>query len=259
MDLGIAGRTAIICGSSQGLGFACALALSREGVRVVINGRDQAKLDRAAAQLRAVTRTEVTPVAADLASADGRTRLLAAAPACDILVNNNAGPKPAFFSEVDQDAWRDVLEANMIAPMMLTRAVLPHMKEQRFGRIVNITSAMVTTPRPQMAPSAGARAGLTAAMKALALEVARFNITINNMLPERFDTDRQHQMAKAAMQRDGISYEEARARQVESIAAKRLGDPEEFGATCAFLCSVFAGFMSGQNIHIDGGSYPALI
>src|SRR5690606_11730010 len=129
MDLGIAGRTAIICGSSQGLGFACALATARAGVRVVINGRDHAKVAGAAAQSRAGSRAAVTPVAADLASADGRTRLLAAAPACDILVNNNAGPKPAFFSEVDQDAWRDVLEANMIAPMMLTRAVLPHMKE----------------------------------------------------------------------------------------------------------------------------------
>jgi 3-oxoacyl-[acyl-carrier protein] reductase len=152
-----------------------------------------------------------------------------------------------------------VIEANMIAPIMLTRSLLPGMIERRFGRIVNITSAMVTTPRPHMAPSAGARSGLTGAMKALALEVARFNITINNMLPERFDTDRQHQMAKAAMARDDISYEEARARQLKSIAAQRLGDPDEFGATCAFLCSAYAGYMSGQNMHLDGGSYPALI
>jgi 3-oxoacyl-[acyl-carrier protein] reductase len=142
---------------------------------------------------------------------------------------------------------------------MLIRAVLPKMKERGFGRIVNITSAMVTTPRPHMTVSSGARAGLTAAMKGLSLEVARYNVTINNLLPERFDTDRQHQMAKAAMARENISYEEARARQVESIAARRLGDPKEFGATCAFLCSVFAGFTSGQNIHLDGGSYPALI
>jgi 3-oxoacyl-[acyl-carrier protein] reductase len=259
MDLGIGGRTAIVCGSSQGLGLACALALSQEGVHVVVNGRDKAKLDEAATALRATARAGVTAVAADIASAEGRARLLEAAPDCDILINNNAGPSPAYFSDVDRDAWLDVLEANMIAPMMLTRAVLPRMKERRFGRVINITSAMVTTPRPHMAPSAGARAGLTGAMKALALEVARFNITINNMLPERFDTDRQHQMAKAAMQRDDISYDEARARQIESIAAKRLGNPEEFGATCAFLCSAFAGFISGQNIHLDGGSYPALI
>jgi 3-oxoacyl-[acyl-carrier protein] reductase len=259
MDLGIEGRTAIICGSSQGLGLACAQALAAEGADVVINGRDAAKLDKAAAELRASARGRVMTVAADIASVDGRERLLAAAPVCDILVNNNGGPKPGNFADVDHDTWLGVIEANMIAPMMLTRAVLPGMKERRFGRIINITSAMVTTPRPHMAPSAGARSGLTGAMKALALDVARFNITINNLLPERFDTDRQHQMAKAAMARENISYEEARARQVKSIAALRLGDPREFGATCAFLCSDFAGYMSGQNIHLDGGSYPALI
>jgi 3-oxoacyl-[acyl-carrier protein] reductase len=259
MDLGIEGRTAIVCGSSQGLGLACAQALTREGVHVVLNGRDAAKLDKAAGTLLQFARGDVTPVAADISTAAGRERLLAAAPACDILVNNNGGPSPAYFVDLDHDAWLEVLEANMVAPLMLTRGVLPGMKERRFGRIINITSAMVTTPRPHMAPSAGARSGLTGAMKALALEVARFNVTINNLLPERFDTDRQHQMAKAAVARENISYEEARARQVQSIAARRLGDPKEFGATCAFLCSALAGFMSGQNIHLDGGSYPALI
>jgi 3-oxoacyl-[acyl-carrier protein] reductase len=133
------------------------------------------------------------------------------------------------------------------------------MKRRRFGRIVNITSAMVTTPRPHMTLSAASRAGLTAALKGLSLELAQHNVTINNLLPERFDTDRQHQMAKVAMERQGISYEEARALQVASIAAKRLGDPRELGATCAFLASELAGFISGQNIHLDGGSYPALI
>jgi 3-oxoacyl-[acyl-carrier protein] reductase len=133
------------------------------------------------------------------------------------------------------------------------------MKERTFGRIINVTSAMVTTPRPHMTLSSGARGGLTAAMKGLSLDLARYNVTINNLLPERFDTDRQRQMANAAMKRENITYEEARKRQVESIAARRLGDPREFGATCAFLCSALAGFMSGQNIHLDGGSYPALI
>lgn len=259
MNLEIEGRTAIVCGSSQGLGFACARALALEGVNVIVNGRDRAKVDKAAEQLAEVTRGTVTAVAADISTADGRDRLTAAAPTCDILINNNGGPKPAYFGDIDHDTWTQVIEANMIAPLMLTRAVLPGMKERHFGRIINITSAMVTTPRPHMAPSAGARSGLTGAMKALALEVARFNITINNLLPERFDTDRQHQMAKSAMARENISYEEARARQVQSIAAKRLGDPREFGATCAFLCSALAGFMSGQNIHLDGGSYPALV
>jgi 3-oxoacyl-[acyl-carrier protein] reductase len=259
MDLGIEGRSAIVCGSSQGLGFACAEALAGEGVHVVLNGRDQMKLNSAAQQIRNRSRATVTAVAADIGTSEGRQDLLAAAPACDILINNNGGPKPGYFADIDQDAWMEVIQANMIAPIMLTRAVLPGMKERHFGRIVNITSAMVTTPRPHMAPSAGARTGLTGAMKALALEVARDNITINNLLPERFDTVRQHQMAKAAMAREKISYEEARARQVESIAAKRLGDPREFGATCAFICSAFAGFMSGQNVHLDGGSYPALV
>jgi 3-oxoacyl-[acyl-carrier protein] reductase len=259
MNLGIEGRTAIVCGSSQGLGLACAQALAEEGVHVVVNGRDAEKLGKAAAALRARARGTVATVAADIAGVEGRERLLAAAPVCDILINNNGGPQPGNFADVDQATWMQVIEANMIAPMMLTRAVLPGMKERRFGRIINITSAMVTTPRPHMVPSAGARSGLTGAMKALALEVARFNITINNLLPERFDTDRQHQMAKAAMKRENISYEDARERQVKSIAAQRLGDPREFGATCAFLCSAFAGYMSGQNIHLDGGSYPALI
>jgi len=259
MKLGIEGRTAIVCGSSQGLGLACATALSEEGVNVILNGRDEAKLEKAAAELRRVAGGQVTAVAADISTREGQERLVAAAPAADILINNNGGPKPGNFLDYDLDTWMKAIEANMIAPLMLTRALLPGMRERRFGRIINITSAMVTTPRPHMTLSAGTRAGLTAAMKALALDSARFNVTINNLLPERFDTDRQHQMAKAAMARENISYEEARAAQVQSIAAKRLGDPREFGATCAFLCSAYAGFMSGQNLHLDGGSYPALI
>jgi 3-oxoacyl-[acyl-carrier protein] reductase len=259
MNLGIEGRTAIVCASSQGLGLACARALAQEGVHVLINGREQAKLDKSAAALREVARGDVIAIAADVTTTDGQAKLLAAWPSPDILINNNAGPSPGNFADIERDRWLKAIEANMIAPLMLIRAVLPAMRQRRFGRIVNITSAMVTTPRPHMTVSSGARAGLTAAMKGLSLEVARDNVTINNLLPERFDTDRQHQMAKAAMARENISYEEARARQIESIAARRLGDPREFGATCAFLCSTFAGFMSGQNFHLDGGSYPALI
>lgn len=259
MNLGIEGRTAIVCASSQGLGLACAQALAQEGVHVLINGRDQAKVDKTAAALRELARGDVIAIAADVTTTDGQAKLLAACPAPDILVNNNAGPAPGNFADIERDRWLKAIEANMIAPLMLVRAVLPAMKQRRFGRIVNITSAMVTTPRPHMTVSAGARAGLTAAIKGLSLEVAPYNVTINNLLPERFDTDRQHQMAKAAMARENISYEQARARQIESIAAKRLGDPREFGATCAFLCSTLAGFMSGQNLHLDGGSYPALI
>lgn len=259
MNLGIEGRTAIVCGSSQGLGLACAQALAQEGVHAVVNGRDQAKLEKTAEALRKLARGTVAAVAADVTTAEGQARLIEACPSPDILVNNNAGPSPANFADLDRDRWMAAIEANMIAPLMMIKAILPGMKERRFGRIVNITSAMVTTPRPHMTLSSGARAGLTAAVKGLSLDVARYNVTINNLLPERFDTDRQHQMAKAAMVREQISYEEARARQVQSIAARRLGDPKEFGATCAFLCSDFAGFMSGQNIHLDGGSYPALL
>jgi 3-oxoacyl-[acyl-carrier protein] reductase len=259
MDLGIRGRRALLCASSRGLGFACAEALAAEGVEVVLNGRDAIRLDRVAADLAARSGVRVTAIAADLATEEGRRVLLAACPDPDILLTNNGGPTPRAFLDIEAEDWSVALAANMVAPLLLIRAVLPTMTQRRFGRIVNITSAMVTTPRPNMMLSSGARAGLTAALKGLSLDVARHNVTINNLLPERFDTDRQHQMAEAAMRRESISYAEARARQIASIAARRLGDPREFGAACAFLCSDLAGFISGQNIHLDGGSYPALI
>ncbi len=259
MELGVEGRTALVCGSSRGLGLACAGALAREGVNVVLNSRTQQALDDAVREIAKIGRGNVTAVAADLSTAEGRDRLLQSCPAPDILVTNNGGPGTGFLADVDHDMWMQTLEANMVAPLMLIRAVVPMMKERRFGRIVNITSAMVTAPRPHMVMSAGARAGLTAALKGLSIELAPFNVTINNMLPERFDTDRQHRMAQATVKRENISYEEARDRQIQSIAAKRLGDPKEFGAACAFLCSTYAGYISGQNLHLDGGSYPALI
>jgi 3-oxoacyl-[acyl-carrier protein] reductase len=259
MDLGLSGRRAIVCASSSGLGRACAQALAAEGVDVVINGRDRVRLAETEAALRLLVTGKITAVVGDVTTESGRAALLAACPDPDILVNNNAGPPPADFSALDHHHWMSAVESNMVAPLMLVRAVLPAMIARRFGRIVNITSAMVTTPRPHMVLSAAARAGLTAALKGLSLDVARHNVTINNLLPERFDTDRQEQMARKTMQRDGIDYAEARARQIASIAARRLGDPAEFGATCAFLCGVHSGFISGQNLHLDGGSYPALI
>ena len=259
MDLKIAGRTALLCASSSGLGFACARALVEEGVNVIINGRNDDKLKKAAETLAELGTGSVEMVAADVTTEDGRNALLKTCPTPDILLNNNAGPSAKMFLDTVPEDWSKTLNSNMVAPLMLIHAVLPGMIKQRFGRIVNITSAMVTTPRPYHTLSAGARAGLTASLKALSLDVARHNITINNMLPERLDTNRQHQMAQAAMKREGISYEEARRLQVESIAAKRMGRPEEFGAAFAFLCSAHAGFISGQNLHLDGGSYPALI
>jgi 3-oxoacyl-[acyl-carrier protein] reductase len=259
MDLGIAGRRALVCASSRGLGRACAEALGHEGVALVVNGRDPERLEQTAAELRSDCGVEVIAVAGDVTTVVGREALLAALPEPDILVTNNAGPSPADFASLDQDDWLAALEANMVSHLQLIRASLPSMRRNRFGRIVNVTSAMVTSPRPTMALSSGARAGLTAAVKGLAIEVARDNVTINNLLPERFDTDRQRFMAERAMTAHGIDYAEARRRQEESIAARRLGDPAEFGAMCAFLCSAHAGYVSGNNIHLDGGSYPALI
>jgi len=259
MDLGLSGRSAIVCASTQGLGLACARALATEGVDVVLNGRDPDKTATVADELGREIGRAVRYVAADVTTDQGREALLAECPAPDILVNNNAGPAPGQFADYGREQWRNALDANMIAPLLLVRAVLPAMRERRFGRIINIVSAMVTTPRPHMTLSAGARAGLVAALKGVALEVARDNVTIHNLLPERFDTERQIYMAKQAAVREAISYDEARAKQVESIAARRLGRPPEFGAVCAFLCSDHAGYMSGQNVHLDGGSYPALV
>jgi 3-oxoacyl-[acyl-carrier protein] reductase len=255
MDLGISDRRAIVCASTRGLGRACAEALAAEGVQVFVNGRDRDRTLAAAEEIRRVARARVTPVIGDVTTPEGRKALIEACPEADILVNNNAGPDPGPFQKHDESVWLKAVEGNMVAPL----ALLPGMRARKFGRIVNITSAMVTTPRPYMTLSSGARAGLTAALKGLSFEVARDNVTINNLLPERFDTERQVQMAKAAMEREGISYEVARAKQVEAIAARRLGDPKEFGATCAFVCSAYAGYMTGMNIHLDGGTYPALI
>jgi 3-oxoacyl-[acyl-carrier protein] reductase len=259
MDLGLTGRSAIVCGSSRGLGRACAEALAREGVDVLITGRTAGDVDSAVAALARLGGGRVTGLACDVTSRAGREAIVAALPHPDILVNNSGGPPPKAFLDTDGADWPPAVERTMIAPLLLTQAVLPGMIARKFGRIVNITSAMVTTPRPHMSLSAGARAGLTAAMKAISLDVARHNVTINNLLPERIDTDRQVFMAKATAARENISFEEARERQVASIAARRLGRPEEFGAACAFLCGALSGFISGQNLHLDGGSYPALV
>lgn len=259
MDLGIAGRKALLCASSQGLGYACAQALAIEGVIVTINGRNEDNLRKAADALSELGEQDVHYVAGDVTTDAGRAAILNACPAPDILLTNNAGPSAKQFLDTAPSDWRETLGGNMIAPVLLIHAVLPGMIERKFGRIVNITSAMVTAPKPHHTLSAGARAGLTASLKALSLDVAKHNVTINNMLPERFDTQRQEQMAKAWMKREGITYEQARALQVKAIAANRLGRPEEFGAAFAFLCSAHAGYISGQNLHLDGGSYPALL
>jgi 3-oxoacyl-[acyl-carrier protein] reductase len=259
MDLGIRGRTAIVCGSSRGLGRACAESLAREGVDVVINGRTADSVAATATDLAERFAVVVTPVVADIDTVEGRAALLAACPAPDILVTNNAGPRPADFAATDLEAWRAAIESNMLAPLMLVQGVLDGMRARRFGRIVNITSAMVKSPHPLMVLSIGARTGLTGVTKALSKQVVCDNVTINNLLPERFDTDRQRFMAEMTMKLTGVSWEEARAQQVATIAAGRLGEPAEFGDMCAFLCSAQAGYLSGQNIQLDGGSYEGLI
>ena len=259
MDLGLQGKKAIVCASSRGLGRACAVSLAREGVSVVVNGRDAERVALAAAEIADETGAEVVPVAANLDDANERERLIAACPDADILINNNAGPPPGRFEDWDHAQWLAGLEANLLAPAMLIRALLPGMTERGFGRIVNITSAMVKTPLEPMALSTTARSGLTALSKSLSKSAAAANVTINNLLPERFDTDRQVEMARVVSRVADISYEEARAQQVASIPAGRLGLPTEFGDACAFLCSAQAGYITGQNLQLDGGAYAGLV
>ncbi len=258
MDLGIAGRHAIVAASSAGLGFACAQSLAREGVHVVINGRDPERLDAAVADLRSASAGEVHGVVGDIADASTRAALLEACPAPDILVTNNGGPPPGRFSDWGRDEWIAAVDANMVAPLLLIHDVLEGMVERRFGRIVNITSAMVKTPLSPMGLSSAARTGLTSVCKGLSRDVAAANVTINNLLPERIDTGRQRQMAELAVAVKGITLDEAYAEMAATIAAGRLGRPEEVGDACAFLCAAQSGYVSGQSLHLDGGSYEGL-
>jgi 3-oxoacyl-[acyl-carrier protein] reductase len=259
MDLGISGRTALVCASSQGLGLACATALAREGCKVFINGRDHDRLARAVSFVRHATGHDVTAMPADLDRQDGRDALIAACPDPDILVTNNRGPSPGDFADFAESDWLAAVGSNMLAPLMLIRAVLPGMRARRFGRIVNITSAMVKSPRPGMELSTAARTGLTAACKAISRQVAADNVTINNLLPERIDTDRQRFMTERMMKTQGIDRDEARRRIADQLPAKRFGTPAEFGDACAYLCSAQAGFITGQNLQLDGGGYHGLI
>ncbi len=259
MDLGIEGRHAIVCASSRGLGFACADALAGEGVHLAINGRDRKTLDDARERLVDAHGVHVWPVEGDIADPSTRAALLGACPEPDILVNNNSGPSPGRFATWERADWLDAIDANMLTPLDMIQLVLEGMVERGFGRIVNITSAMVKSPRAAMGLSTGARAGLTSVAKALSRDVAAHNVTINNLLPERFDTARQQQMAELHAQRAGITIDEAYERMTATIAAGRLGQPSEFGDACAFLCSAQAGYISGQNLQLDGGSYEGLI
>ena len=259
MDLGIKGKKAIVCASSKGLGKACASSLVQEGVDVIINSRNEIDLKEIQTELSLLKAGKVDYVVADLNTEQGRDNLISSCPEADILINNNGGPPPGNFLEMEKDQWLEALESNLLSAIMLIKSLLPGMQERKFGRIINITSAMVKSPHPLMGLSTSARAGLTAFSKGISKQVAVDNVTINNLLPERFDTDRQIYMTKMLMETKKISRDEARAEITSTIAAKRFGNPEEFGATCAFLCSQHAGFISGQNILLDGGSYEGLV
>ncbi|ARN74551.1 SDR family oxidoreductase [Oceanicoccus sagamiensis] len=258
MDLGINGKTALVCASSNGLGKACATSLAKEGVHVFINGRTLETLEAAAEEIRAAG-GEVTIVQADVSTDEGRKTLIEACPNPDILINNNAGPDPIGFAQSNRENWDEAIDANMMAPILMIQAVLPGMRERKFGRIINITSAMVKSPSPVMCVSAATRSAVTALSKAVSKEVVADNVTINNMLPEMFDTGRQKQNAELIMLFTNASLEEAREKLVSRITAGRFGQPKEFGDTCAFLCSHQASYISGQNIQLDGGSYDGLV
>jgi 3-oxoacyl-[acyl-carrier protein] reductase len=259
MELGIAGRKAIICASSRGLGRACAQALAQAGCEIVINGLDPARLDATASELRQATGARVTAVAADVASPEGQAALFAACPQPDILVNNNAGPPPRELRDLSRTQIIDGVIANMVVAIELIQKAIEPMMARRFGRIVNITSGTVKLPQAGLDLSSGARGGLSIFVAGVARQVANKNVTINNLLPGAFETDRLRTVLTGAAKRKGISYDQAKTERIASIPARRLGDPAEFGAACAFLCSAQAGFITGQNLLIDGGAFPGAL
>jgi 3-oxoacyl-[acyl-carrier protein] reductase len=251
MDLGIAGRRALVCAASKGLGRGCAEALAREGVAVTIVARTEATLAQTARDIGAASY-----VACDITTAEGRAAALAACPDPDILVTNAGGPPPGDFRQFDRDAWIRAIDANMLTPIELIKATVDKMVERKFGRIVNITSSAVKAPIDILGLSNGARSGLTGFVAGIARKLARDGVTINNLLPGNFATDRMKTTmegrAKAAGKDMATLMEAARV----AVPAQRFGNPEEFGAVCAFMCSVQASYLVGQNILLDGGSYP---
>lgn len=257
MDLGIRGRKAIVCASSRGLGRGCAEALAEAGVDLVLNGRDGAVLAKTAEELRTAFGVSVTEVEGDVSQPEVQKRLLAICPDADILVNNNGGPPPKNFRQLDREAILAGVTQNMVTPIELMQGVIDGMIERGFGRIVNITSLSVYTSIPGLDLSSGARAGLTSFMSGIARTVANRNVTINNLLPGKLDTDRIRVTTRFGAEKAGMSFEDYAAQQDKQIPAGRLGTTEEFGKACAFLCSAHAGYITGQNLRIDGGLYPS--
>lgn len=259
MDLGLKGKYAVVCGASKGLGYACAQALAQEGVNLVINSRTPETLEQAAQTLRALTGVQVSAIAGDISQPQVQATVLAAAPAVDILVTNAGGPPPGDFRDFERSHWLKAVEQNMITPIELIKAVVDGMIERRFGRIVNITSTSVKAPIEGLSLSNGARAGLTGVIAGIAREVASHNVTINNLLPGKFDTDRLRNNTTKKAAANGRSVDEELAVQAQAIPAGRIGVPPEFGHACAFLCSAHAGYITGHNLVIDGGAYRGVV
>ncbi|MEM7197218.1 MAG: SDR family oxidoreductase [Pseudomonadota bacterium] len=255
MDLGIFGKRAIICAASRGLGKACAMALVREGVNVIINGRDANVLQATKKEIAAIDKADVTAIACDITTQAGQEKILEACPHPDILVNNAGGPPPGDFRDWDTQIWQDALQANMLTPVMLIKAVIDHMIAQKFGRIVNITSGAVKSPIAILGLSNAARCGLSGFVAGLSRQVAQHNVAINNLLPGPFDTDRLQSNIAHIAETSGKSVQEERATRMQANPAGRFGQPEELGQMCAYLCSQQAGFIVGQNILMDGGSF----
>ena len=259
MDFGIKGRQAIVCGGSAGLGRAIASALSWEGVEVLIAARTEDRVRNAAAEISKNSGCKVDFIAVDVSTEEGRAKLLSRCPKPDILINNAGGPPVGNFRSLTRDDWIKALDANMLSAIDLINSTLDSMIEAEFGRIVNIPSHMVKAPMAMLSLSNGARAGLTGYVGGIAREIARHNVTINNLLPGQFDTDRLKSNHQNFAKGRNVSLEEAQDRFVQQVPARRFGDPDEFGAYAAFLCSSHAGFVTGQNLMVDGGQYPGLL
>jgi len=259
MDLGIKGKSAIVCAASKGLGKGCAEALAREGVALTICARGEEALAATAEHLRQLGAPKVTAIACDVTTDEGRRALLAACPDPDILINNAGGPPPGDFRDFSLDDWRKAVEGNMLTPIALIHATVYGMMERGFGRVLNITSSSVKSPIPTLELSNGARSGLTGAVAALARKTVRRNVTINALLPGPFETDRLRSNSQKLAEARGQSFEAVHEARKGQNPAHRFGTPEEFGATAAFLCSAHAGYITGQNIVIDGGSFPGTL
>ncbi len=259
MDLGLQGKTALVCASSKGLGRACAMSLAREGVAVTIVARTVGPLEATAEDIRAATGAKVDTVAVDITTEAGRGAALGACPNPDILINNAGGPPPGDFRDWTRDDWIKALDANMLTAIELIKATVDGMIERRFGRIVNITSSAVKAPIDILGLSNGARAGLTGFVAGIARKTVRHNVTFNGLLPGSFDTDRLRGNIKCVAEKSGRSEAEVAAERMAANPAGRFGDPAEFGEACAYLCSQQAGYITGQNLLLDGGAYPGTL